>query len=58
MKTQDTINKNFLLYLKKNFNFINYYIIDNEIFIVVPYNNLFNFVTFLKYKTFCQSNTK
>ena len=57
MKTQDTINKNFLLYLKKNFNFINYYIIDDEIFIVLPYNNLFNFITFLKYNTFCQFKT-
>jgi len=57
MKTQNTINKNFLLYLKKNFNFINYYVIDNEIFIVLPYNNLFNFITFLKYNTFCQFKT-
>ena len=48
MSSKNFINTNFLNYLKKNFTFINIYIIDNDFYIVVPYKFLFNFITFLK----------
>lgn len=57
MSIKNSINTNFLEYLKKTFTFINIYIIDNDFYIIVPHKFLFNFITFLKYNTFCQFKT-
>lgn len=57
MLNNQILNKKFFDYLKKNFNFINIYTSDKDIFIVVPHNHVFNFITFLKYNSFCQFKT-